>query len=109
MSTVTRSRPKGRLLDQLVAGACVGSDVDFFAIDELSIRRAKLICSTCPVREVCGQYAREAGERDGVWGGIDMSQRSFKVKPGCPACSGVLLLVSATQERCVGCGGMWYA
>lgn len=36
---------------------------------------AKQICATCPVLVACREYALAADERDGVWGGLDPSER----------------------------------
>ena len=33
------------------------------------------ICNRCPVREACLTYALEAGERHGLWGGLDEAER----------------------------------
>ena len=43
--------------------------------DNLSVRVAKQLCSTCPVRGECLDYARDAGEKLGVWGGLTERQR----------------------------------
>ena len=63
-------------------GACVGYDDLFYsAEDELKgVRRrkeaaAKAICAACPVREDCLQFAIEAGELYGVWGGMTEMER----------------------------------
>jgi WhiB family redox-sensing transcriptional regulator len=39
------------------------------------IQQAKSICNTCPVRPACAQLAIETGEAEGVWGGLDPSER----------------------------------
>ena len=37
--------------------------------------RAKLICSTCAVREPCLDYAVETREPHGIWGGLNEHER----------------------------------
>jgi WhiB family transcriptional regulator, redox-sensing transcriptional regulator len=37
--------------------------------------RAKIICSTCPVRARCLAFAIEHQEPDGVWGGLNADER----------------------------------
>lgn len=37
---------------------------------------AREVCSRCPVREQCGEFAIEAGEVYGVWGG--MTERDLR-------------------------------
>jgi WhiB family redox-sensing transcriptional regulator len=36
---------------------------------------AKAICATCPVRTSCLEYALATNQADGVWGGLDESER----------------------------------
>lgn len=43
----------------------------FFSRDKEHIEVAKQICSQCPVRETCLQYALEHKKIHGVWGGRD--------------------------------------
>jgi hypothetical protein len=38
-------------------------------------RPGKRICSTCPVKAFCLEYAIEAGEKHGIWGGTSERQR----------------------------------
>lgn len=41
----------------------------FFSEDILDIARAKHLCSTCPIKDLCLAGALEAREPWGVWGG----------------------------------------
>lgn len=36
---------------------------------------AKKLCATCPVRGLCLEYALDAGEEHGVWGGASPNDR----------------------------------
>jgi hypothetical protein len=36
--------------------------------------QAMAICFRCPIRQACYDYAEESGQRDGIWGGVDMGQ-----------------------------------
>lgn len=37
--------------------------------------QARLICSGCPVRAACAQWADDTGQGFGVWGGLTSAQR----------------------------------
>lgn len=41
----------------------------------LQIEEAKAVCRRCPVMEQCLQWALEAGEEEGVWGGLSEDDR----------------------------------
>jgi WhiB family redox-sensing transcriptional regulator len=42
----------------------------------LQIEEAKAVCNTrCPVREQCLQWAMQAGQDAGVWGGLSEDER----------------------------------
>jgi WhiB family transcriptional regulator, redox-sensing transcriptional regulator len=43
--------------------------------DEAAADVAKDICGLCTVRESCLEYALEAREKDGVWGGLTARER----------------------------------
>ena len=58
--------------------ACTGIDSDVFfpaSEDELASQKAKDICATCPVQEVCLQYSLSTNQAAGVWGGLDEGER----------------------------------
>ena len=38
-------------------------------------RRAKSVCAACPVQMQCLEYAIEADERYGIWGGLNQDER----------------------------------
>ena len=47
----------------------------FFPITDDEARPAKAVCSTCPVRLECLEYAIATRQDDGVWGGLDEAER----------------------------------
>lgn len=52
-------------------------DVDLFYPDKGgSNKKAKAVCAACPVRVQCLQYALEAGEQFGIWGGLSEQERT---------------------------------
>lgn len=64
--------------------ACRGLDPDlFFSLDTFETKpdrddreiQAKAVCAGCPVRVECLEYALQAGERYGIWGGLDEIER----------------------------------
>jgi WhiB family transcriptional regulator, redox-sensing transcriptional regulator len=56
--------------------ACAGTDPDLFFTDRgESVREAKEVCRSCPVVTDCREYALQAGEKFGVWGGLSERER----------------------------------
>ncbi len=56
--------------------ACRGLDTElFFPGQGESIMEAKQICSSCPVRVECADYALDSGQRFGIWGGTTERDR----------------------------------
>jgi len=54
---------------------CPGEDPEiFFPVFGDPAIEARLLCTNCPVRLECLQYAMEADEH-GIWGGLDREQR----------------------------------
>ena len=47
----------------------------FFPEKGASPRAAKRVCTECPVRTQCLEYALANGERFGVWGGLSEQER----------------------------------
>jgi WhiB family redox-sensing transcriptional regulator len=69
--------------------ACRGMDPEyFFSSEEIADKRerqereagSKAICARCEVRDECLGYAIEAGERYGIWGGLNPAERRAYVR-----------------------------
>jgi WhiB family redox-sensing transcriptional regulator len=61
--------------------ACLNEDPElFFPVGNtgpalMQIAEAKKVCRVCPVREACLQWALDAGQDHGVWGGMSEDER----------------------------------
>jgi WhiB family redox-sensing transcriptional regulator len=63
-------------LDWRLLGLCRQVDPDkWFPEKGASVKDAKRICQSCPVRLQCLEYALENDERFGVWGGLSERER----------------------------------
>lgn len=58
-------------------GTCneVGSDLFFPELGD-NAWHAKKVCSACPVKDLCLDYALTYEIRDGIWGGTSAKERS---------------------------------
>jgi len=70
--------------DWRAKAACVGENPElWFSLTEGDRQVAQLICSRCPVRRECGEYAVEIHadkmpiDRHGVWGDVDFNKPRF--------------------------------
>jgi WhiB family transcriptional regulator, redox-sensing transcriptional regulator len=60
---------------------CAGEDPEVFfplgttPLAMAQLRTAKSICSRCPVRTECLQWALETNQATGVWGGLSEEER----------------------------------
>ena len=85
MTTLRQSKEVQRKQQQLNAeiqehGApCDGYTEEFFAEPEnrLALQMAKFICDTCPIQRTCLDYALEAKEEFGIWGGMTPEERKY--------------------------------
>ena len=76
-------RPRSLGMDWLSEARCKGQPTAiFFAADNergatlrRNERRAKDICWLCPVLEACRDYALNAEEPYGIWGGLNPAER----------------------------------
>lgn len=59
-------------------GAACGktTGIDFFSDDDHAQAIAKAVCAGCPVVDDCLSFAIETNQPDGIWGGLDRSERS---------------------------------
>lgn len=58
--------------------ACIDrDDIGFFPTPEDvgAINRAKAVCASCPVADVCLGFAIETNQPDGIWGGMTTRER----------------------------------
>jgi WhiB family redox-sensing transcriptional regulator len=73
--------PRAASADWASQGACLDSDPDlFFPITASGpalqqITQAKAICTRCPVRQECLQFALATHQVHGVWGGTSEEER----------------------------------
>lgn len=57
-------------------GACAGIDPElFYPKRGESTREAKRVCSGCPVKQECLEFAVDNSEKFGIWGGLSERQR----------------------------------
>ena len=67
---VSQSSKRTRPVGWRAQAACIGMDPDiFFPSRGQRTERGKAVCRACPVQEDCLEYALEAGENIGIWGG----------------------------------------
>jgi len=60
----------------MAAGKCRAHPVSaFFPSDSDGVERAREICTTCPVRVPCVNYAVSNHIEQGIWGGTSARQR----------------------------------
>jgi WhiB family redox-sensing transcriptional regulator len=73
--------PRGLIFPRLPGALCVvsGQDPDLWHPangNRVGAELAKAICQHCPARERCLDWALEANERHGVWGGTTPLERA---------------------------------
>jgi WhiB family transcriptional regulator, redox-sensing transcriptional regulator len=63
------------------AAACRDAEPELFfpisatAASSAQVKRAKLICASCPVRSECLSYALDHRQEQGIWGGLTDEER----------------------------------
>ena len=63
-------------LEWMATAKCRGVDpAEFFPSDGSGVDRAQRVCSGCPVRSECLDYALENRIEHGVWGGSSERER----------------------------------
>ena len=68
-------------IDEEGSVPCQGAPDLFFIekkdkIGPEKIRLSKKLCSTCPLKLLCLEYALEAKEHEGIWGGLTGNERT---------------------------------
>lgn len=64
-----------------VTTACHGADPElFFPIGEHYSDEGRRICYRCVVKRECADWAIQAGERFGLYGGLDPFQRTLRAR-----------------------------
>ncbi len=86
---------------------CAGTGPELFFSergDNAGLELARKVCMDCPVRLDCLEYALEAGERWGMWGGLSERQRK-RVRALRDRRKPVDLTPRPEVVVCVTCGG----
>lgn len=60
--------------------ACAAGGGDWFGSDTVDVSEEVAICSGCRVRQACLDYALDAGESFGIWGGLTPKERAALVR-----------------------------
>ena len=58
-----------------IAACTDRADVDFFAVADAAVARAKAVCAGCSVAVDCLEFAVETNQPDGIWGGMTVNER----------------------------------
>ena len=58
---------------------CEGYTEEFYCEqdDRMAITMAKFICASCPIQQICQDYALAAQEEYGIWGGLTPEERKW--------------------------------
>ena len=73
---MTEGPRRARMFPRLDDAACRGLDPDlFYAESGAAVLRAKTLCSRCPARAACLEWAIKR-EEFGVWGGLTARERA---------------------------------
>jgi WhiB family transcriptional regulator, redox-sensing transcriptional regulator len=70
---------EGLVLPSLPGALCKGEDPGTWfppGTSQVAIWKAKKVCAACPARVECLQWALQAGEMEGVWGGTTPTERA---------------------------------
>jgi WhiB family transcriptional regulator, redox-sensing transcriptional regulator len=63
----------------MARAACRGEDLELFfpvrGVSKATMERARALCSSCPVRSECLDYARGIDGTAGLWGGTTEPER----------------------------------
>jgi WhiB family transcriptional regulator, redox-sensing transcriptional regulator len=72
--------PSPAFMSDMNRGCAPGKvDPEIFHSDDTDQRnQAKSICRSCPVIQLCHQYAVETDQRSGIWGGVNRNSNALK-------------------------------
>lgn len=93
--------------------ACRDADPDLFFDDgENAVALAVAVCTPCPIRQNCLDWALSKPERHGVWGGTTHEVRKLlgyrKLRKRCPRCGSREVDTSLDwAQTCSRCGVSW--
>ncbi len=74
--TATPARTTGESEDWTTNARCRGlTPAEFFPEESLGVDHAASICSDCPVRAECLNYALDHHIKHGIWGGTSQRER----------------------------------
>lgn len=117
--------PPGTWVDRASCGGMVQALLDFFGKRRVDWSMSKQVCSGCPVRWECLEYALGARNVHGVWGGLDPLELRFALGRDaqgaiwtydrsvvkCPYCrantNAVPLDDFSVQRKCPECNFSW--
>jgi WhiB family transcriptional regulator, redox-sensing transcriptional regulator len=102
---------------------CLGQSPDLFFPVEVDPRtgdesepayadpHTKNLCSWCPVRVECLEFALLTDQESGIWGGMTTYERSLIKRPKkrklCASCGSRDIVTEANQDLCLACGLSW--
>lgn len=98
--------------------ACAREPAETFFTEDVEGRelpfptpRAQELCSQCPFRPQCLQFAQEHMIEFGTWGGMSGYQRrqlNRKIdRKKCPGCSSTDVIHENSHDICLACGVSW--
>lgn len=69
-------------MDWRDSAACRDHDPElFFPLPSDPVKEVQEVCRDCPVKATCLDWSITAGERYGIWGGLDADERTPFIKP----------------------------
>lgn len=81
---------------------CTGLTSIFFTETTAGIARAKAICTLCPVRDECLDYALRTKQEYGVWGGLSENERVARMRRATAGGQAPIDITYTTNARSTG-------
>jgi len=69
------TQPESFYPEDFYGGGKIDPAVRLGGTAKMAIEVAKRLCSECPIQAACLEYAVEAGEEWGIWGGLSSRER----------------------------------